>query len=239
MVERNSDISLDLRHVVVMLGSFPALSGLDLECRPGEIVLVRGPNGAGKTTLLKVCAGLLAVRSGTAMVLGLDLRDRRRDVRRRVGLLGHVGFLYDDLTVEDNVRFAVRANGGDPSDVGPVLARLGLDGRLARLPVAACSAGQRRRTSLALVVARRPKLWLLDEPHANLDRETRDLLDSIVRDAASSGATVLIASHDDDRAGALATRFVTVAGGHVVDDLAATSAITPDASAELAAVHGS
>ena len=243
MVERNSDISLDLRHVVVMLGSFPALSGLDLECRAGEIVLVQGPNGAGKTTLLKVCAGLLAIRSGTATVLGFDLRDRRRDVRRdvrrRVGLLGHVGFLYDDLTVEDNVRFAVRANGGDPSEVGAVLARLGLDGRVARLPVAACSAGQRRRTSLALVVARRPKLWLLDEPHANLDRETRNLLDSIVRDAASAGATVLVASHDDDRGGALATRFVTVAGGHVIDDVAAHSATVPDAAVELAAVHGS
>ena len=239
MVERDSDISLDLRHVVVMLGSFPALSGLDIECRAGEIVLVRGPNGAGKTTLLKVCAGLLAIRSGTATVLGLDLRDHRRDIRRRVGLLGHVGFLYDDLTVEDNVRFAVRANGGHVSEVGAVLARLGLDGRLARLPVAACSAGQRRRTSLALVVARRPKLWLLDEPHANLDRETRDLLDSIVRDAASSGATVLVASHDDDRAGALATRFVTVAGGHVVDDVAAPHATVPDAPVELAAAHGS
>ena len=207
-----------LHGVVAMLGTFPALSGLDLVCHGGEIVLVRGPNGAGKTTLLKVCAGLLSIQSGTAAVLGLDVRADRRKVRRRVGLLGHAGFLYDDLSVEDNVRFAVRAHGGDPADVPTVLARLGLDGRLARLSVASCSAGQRRRTSLALVLARRPRLWLLDEPHANLDRATRDLLDDIVREAAAGGATVLVASHDDDRAGALASRFVTVAGGHLVDD---------------------
>ena len=213
--------TIDLRGVVAMLGAFPALSGLDLSCRAGEIVLVQGPNGAGKTTLLKVCAGLLPFRSGTATVLGLDLRTRRRDVRRQVGLLGHAGFLYDDLSVEDNVRFAVRACGADPAEVPAVLARLGLDGRLARLAVSSCSAGQRRRASLALVLARHPKLWLLDEPHANLDRATRDLLDTIVRDAAAGGATVLVASHDDDRAVALATRFVTVAGGHVVEDVPA------------------
>ena len=204
-----------------MLGAFPALSGLDLRCDANEIVLVRGPNGAGKTTLLKVCAGLLGIRSGTACVLGLDLCTKRRDVRREVGLLGHAGFLYDDLSVEDNVRFSVRAHGGDPAAVPGVLARLGLDGRLARLSVASCSAGQRRRTSLALVLARRPRLWLLDEPHANLDRDTRDLLDDIVREAAAGGATVLLASHEDERAGALATRLVTVAGGHVVDDVPA------------------
>ena len=121
---------VSFRAAVAVLGRFPALAGVDLDVEQGEIVLVQGPNGAGKTSLLRACAGLLAVASGEAEVLGHDLRRDRRAVRRQVGLLGHATALYDDLTVEDNVRFAVRAAGGDTDAVGPALARLGLDGRL-------------------------------------------------------------------------------------------------------------
>ncbi len=100
------------RSAVALLGEFPVLAGADLDVETGEIVLLQGANGAGKTSLLRACAGLLAVVSGTAEVLGCDLMVDRRAVRRRVGLLGHATRLYDDLTVEDNVRFAVRAAAG-------------------------------------------------------------------------------------------------------------------------------
>ena len=71
---------------------------------------------------------------------------------------------------------------------------------------------------MAALVVRRPRLWLLDELHAGLDQQGRDLIDGIVRDAAGAGATVLLASHELDRTVDLATRHVTVAGGTVVDD---------------------
>ncbi len=201
-----------------MLGRFPALSGLDLRVNAGELVVVRGPNGAGKTTLLRTCGGLLPHASGTASVLGQDLSRDRRSLRRDVGMLGHANFLYDDLTVEDNVRFAVAAGRGDTANIDRALARLGLDGRLRSLRVGACSAGQRRRTALAALVARQPKLWLLDEPHAGLDAASRDVFDDVVREATTNGATVLLASHDEERAEALATRTVTIEGGHVTGD---------------------
>jgi heme ABC exporter ATP-binding subunit CcmA len=207
--------AIRLRSAVALLGRFPALAGVDLDVATGEIVLVQGPNGAGKSSLLRACAGLLAVTSGQAEVLGCDLRHDRRQVRRRVGLLGHAGFLYDDLTVEDNVRFAVRAAQGDPARVGPALERLGLAGRLRVVPASRLSAGQRRRTSLAVLVARRPELWLLDEPHAGLDAEARDLVDAVVREAVSGASTVLFASHEADRAVALAGRTVQLAGGRI------------------------
>ncbi|MBA2608200.1 MAG: ATP-binding cassette domain-containing protein, partial [Actinobacteria bacterium] len=92
---------------------------------------------------------------------------------------------------------------------------LGLDGRLATTRVAALSAGQRRRTALASLVARQAELWLLDEPHAGLDDDGRDLVDGVVREAIATGATVLMASHDIDRATALASRVMTVAGGMI------------------------
>ena len=209
---------IDFQRVVVLLGRFPGLAGLDLRVSQGEIVVVRGANGAGKTTLLKAVSGLVTVAEGSAAVLGVDLRRDRRTVRRSVGLLGHQGFLYDDLTVAENIAFAVRAGGGNPERIEPAMARVGLAGRLRDLRVGACSAGQRRRTSLASLIARNPTLWLLDEPHAGLDAEARDLLDTLVREAAAGGTTVLVASHDETRAEALATRIVTVGGGHVTND---------------------
>ena len=115
----------------------------------GETVLVEGPNGAGKTSLLRVCAGLIPLSSGRLSVLGLDPVRRRTAVRRRVGLLSHASHLYDDLTVEENVRFAVRASGGEVVRIAPACARWGLTGRLARTSASKLSAGQRRRVALA------------------------------------------------------------------------------------------
>jgi heme ABC exporter ATP-binding subunit CcmA len=204
-----------LRAAVALLGRFPALAGLDLDVARGEIVLLRGPNGAGKTTALRVCAGLVPVVDGDATVLGVDLRVDPRAVRRLVGLLAHATALYEDLTVRDNVRFWGRAAGASDDDVSSALDGLGLDGRLGDLAVAQLSAGQRRRASIACLAVRRPTLWLLDEPHAGLDHAGRDLVDRSVREAVASGATVVFSSHESDRAPALATRVVDLAGGTV------------------------
>lgn len=219
-----------LRSAVALIGRFPALAGADLDVDPGEIVLLRGPNGAGKTTLLRVCAGLIRVSSGTAVVLGEDLVAHRSAVRRRVGLLGHATFLYEDLSVRENLDFWSRAAGATVADGRSSLERLGVAARLWDLPVRALSAGQRRRVSFAAMVCRRPELWLLDEPHAGLDADGRDVIDALMREAAAVGATVLFASHELDRANDVADRSVTITGGVTVDDRT-----TPDAAQEVSA----
>ena len=209
---------VSLQGVVALLGRFPALAGADLEVGESEIVLVQGPNGAGKSTLLRVCAGLLRIESGRAEVLGHDLVADRAAVRRSVGLLGHDTALYDDLTVEENLRFWARASRIDDEGVPAALDRLGVAERLRDVAVRNLSAGQRRRTALAAVVVRRPRLWLLDEPHSGLDQGGRDLIDQVILDAASAGATVMLASHELDRTLGLATRHLTVAGGTITSD---------------------
>jgi heme ABC exporter ATP-binding subunit CcmA len=201
-----------LRSAVCLLGRFPALAGVDLDVSAGEVVLVEGPNGAGKTTLLRALSGLVPIGGGEARVLGHDLRRDRRGVRRQVGLLGHADALYDELTVAANVRFWARGAGAK-EEHGQVLAALGIGSRLLAVPAGQLSAGQRRRVALAVAFARRPKLWLLDEPHAGLDADARDLLDRLLRAAVADGATVMLASHDRDRAAALAGRRVALAGG--------------------------
>lgn len=228
-------VAIRLRGAVALLGRFPALAGVDLDVAPGEVLLVQGSNGAGKTSLLRACAGLLPIVAGEATVLSVDLRKDRRAIRRHVGLLGHATGLYDDLTVADNVRFAVRAAGADVDGIEPALRRFELDGRLRSTAAGRLSAGQRRRTALAALVARGPSLWLLDEPHAGLDAAGRDLLDAAVRHAAAGGTTVVFASHEADRAEALATRSATLAGGVVVEP-AAPAASSPPSAAPGAAV---
>jgi len=219
-----------LRNAVALAGRFPALAGLDLDVAPGEAVLLQGPNGAGKTTLLRVCAGLLPLHTGEATILGHDLTrsPQRRSLRRLVGLIGHASFLYDELTAWENTRFWARAARVDDASADAALVRMGIDGRLRDLPVGSMSAGQKRRVSIAAVVARRPQLWLLDEPHAGLDQDGRDVVDQLVRDATQAGATVMVASHEIERAQAMAPRRVTIAGGIVVADTG-PRAVTPAA----------
>ncbi len=207
-----------LENAVVLLGEFPALAGTDLVVEQGEAVLLQGPNGAGKTTLLRLCAGLLRLDSGDGVVLGHDLRFDRRGLRRRVGLVGHRTMLYDDLTVDENLEFWGRSAGVPEGDIAAAARRLQLDERLRDVPASRLSAGQRRRVALAVAAARRPELWLLDEPHAGLDQAGRDIVDRLIADAISAGASVLVASHELDRVRPVVTRQVTVAGGTVVED---------------------
>jgi heme ABC exporter ATP-binding subunit CcmA len=210
--------AIRFRSAVALVGQFPVLAGVDLDVRRGETVLLEGANGAGKTSLLRACAGLLPVVSGQAEVLGHDVTVDHRSIRRRVGLLGHATSLYDDLSVHDNVRFAVRAAGVDRRSVEPALSRLGLNGRLRQVAVGKLSAGQRRRTALAVLVARAPELWLLDEPHAGLDAASRTLLGHLIGAAVSDGATVLLSSHEPQLSVPLADRVVSMGGGRVTGE---------------------
>ena len=206
---------VELDEAVAVLGSFPALAGATLRVDEGEILLLRGPNGAGKTTLLRLCAGLVPLARGTGKVLGFDLTTDREDIRRTVGLLGHQNGLYLDLTVGENVRFWGATVGASTSEIAAAMGRLGVADRLTDVSVRKLSAGQKRRTALACLVARRAQLWLLDEPHAGLDASARDELDTTLRQAAQAGATIIVASHELERAGHLATRGVDVVAGRI------------------------
>jgi heme ABC exporter ATP-binding subunit CcmA len=210
------DPAVRLRSAVCLLGRFPALAGLDLDVGRGEVVAVEGPNGAGKTTLLRLLAGLVPVVDGEAVVLGVDLRRARRQIRARAALLSPAGGLYDELSVADNLRFWARAAGRPQWAADEAMGLLGLDGRLAEVPAGRLSTGQRRRTALAVLVARNSELWLLDEPHAGLDAAGRDVVDELVAGAARRGATVLLVSHELERAAALANRRVTITGGRAL-----------------------
>lgn len=206
---------IDLRDVVALYGSHPALAGATLHVERGEIIVVRGPNGAGKSSLLRLCAGLVAPSRGSAHVLDHDLSFDREQVGKRVGLLGQRNGLFLDLSARENVRFWGELSGATEAEMSEAMQRMGISNALADRRVGAMSTGQRKRVALACLVTRRAELWLLDEPHSGLDAAGRDELDEVLRAAARAGATIVLASHESERAERLGARVVSMSGGQV------------------------
>lgn len=196
-------------------GGFPTLAGVDLAVDASEICFISGDNGAGKTSLLRLCAGLTPLAAGAGEVLGIDLVSGRNRLRPLVGLLGHGTGMYEELSVLENLRFFARATRIPTDGIGAALDLVGVPERVRPLPMASLSAGQRRRAALAGLVIRRPRLWLLDEPHTGIDTSGRLLVDRLITEAAAAGATVMFSSHETERAAAIATRQVEMAGGTV------------------------
>lgn len=200
---------------VAVYHDYPALAGVTFSVDRQEIVLLQGPNGAGKTTLLRACAGLIPIVRGSAHVLGVDITNDRESIRERVGLLGHQNGLFAELTIAENVDFWSTVVGASRAERDAAMQRMSIDGKLADRRVNELSAGQKRRCALACLVVRRAEIWLLDEPHAGLDAKGRDEIDLILREAASAGATIVVASHEVERAQQLASRTVALVAGHV------------------------
>jgi heme ABC exporter ATP-binding subunit CcmA len=214
----NASPVVELRDAVVMIGGFPLLSGVTFAIPPRSLTVVTGANGAGKTSLLRLLGGLVSLTSGYGVVSGIDLKTGDlRELRRRVGWLGHEGSFYDDLTAKENLTFAAKALERPVGEIPAVLERVGLS-RRSSTPAKQLSAGQRRRLGLAWLLLRRPETWLLDEPYASLDDEGRTFFDQLIGDVVAGGATVVVSAHDPLRSSSLAPRTLTLAGGLVVGD---------------------
>ena len=207
-----------LRDAVVLADGYPLLSGVTLDLDAGTLTVVTGANGAGKTSLLRLLGGLATLSSGSGVVSGVDLRTGDlRQLRRRVGWLGHEGSFYDDLTVRENLTFAAKALGRPVEEITRVLERVGLVSRV-NIQAKRLSAGQRRRLGLAWLLLRRPETWLLDEPYASLDDEGRTFFDGLIGDVVASGASVIVSAHDPLRSHALSPRTIIMAGGRIAGD---------------------
>jgi ABC-type multidrug transport system ATPase subunit len=205
--------AISLSRVSRAFASVPAVSRVSLEVARGEVVLLRGPNGAGKSTLLRIVATALSPTAGGGRVLGFDLLDGRREIRRRTELIGHRTRLYEDLTALENLRFAALLHGADAGRAQAALEEVGL-GAVARERVRGFSQGMRQRMALARAHLRTPELLLLDEPYAGLDRDAGELVDAMVTAARRQGRTVLLVTHDATRVG-LAGRVVLMRAGRL------------------------
>lgn len=191
-----------------------ALRGVSLTIARGEVVGVEGHNGSGKSTLLRILSTAIRPTGGTAQVFGDDVVRNADAVRAQVAFLTHYPGLYDDLSAEENLRFACRMLGIDDARIPEVLARVGLE-REGREVVRTFSAGMQRRLSLARLLLQRPRLLLLDEPYNNFDPAGIALVNDVVREVRREGGAAMIVLHDRHSAGDLLDRVTRLRQGVV------------------------
>jgi len=179
-------------------GARVALDAVSLEVQAGQAVAVIGPNGSGKTTLLRVLSTLGRPDSGSATVTGADLLREPERVRASTAVVLHHFMVYDDLTLEENLRFAAALRGLRLSDatVAERLRVFGLEAR-AHERAATLSRGNRQRFAITRAFLGAPRVLLLDEPLSGLDEEGRALAERAFTDFTARGGTILATGHRD------------------------------------------
>ena len=220
--------ALQIRSLKKSFGGLPAISDVSLEVAPGERRLIIGPNGAGKTTLFNLVTGDLPADGGSIALFGEEVTRlaTHRRVHRGLARTYQIITLFGQDTLEHNIALSLlglsstRWNtfGRIPADfyqlTGDILSRVGLKG-LAKRPVSEVAYGEKRRLEIAMALAQKPKLLLLDEPLAGLSREERagvkQLIDTIPREV-----TVVMIEHDMDTALDMAERITVLHYGRVI-----------------------
>jgi heme ABC exporter ATP-binding subunit CcmA len=199
-------------------GATTALDGVDLTVHRGESLALFGVNGAGKTTLLRLLSGALKPTDGSLTIDGHDPRRAPDRARSRIGLLSHQTLLYDDLSARENLVFFAKLHGLARPDETAMsrLEDVGLASR-ADEPVRGFSRGMQQRVALARALLHEPSLLLLDEPSSGLDASASARMKVALRDAATQGATWVIATHDVEEGLALCPRWIALRRGRVID----------------------
>ncbi len=196
--------------------SIIALRGVSMQVLEHQYVCVTGPNGSGKSTLLKIIAGILRPDKGRVRVLGKDPFSEL-EVRSLIGLMPQEDILFDTLSIREHIELlSYISRGLDQNYVAELITKYGLIDLLDRKPYQ-LSGGQRRLVQLVLVLARKPRILLLDEPTAFLDAEnTSIVLDFIHRLHCDEKLTIIISTHDE-LVCSNASRIIHIRGGLIIE----------------------
>ncbi|GAB4500726.1 MAG: ABC transporter ATP-binding protein [Anaerolineales bacterium] len=205
---------IEVRQLVKRFGLKTVLRGVNFSVQPGEFVALLGPNGAGKTTFLRILTSLSRPSLGAVTVAGFRLPQDSAAVRRRLGVVSHMPLLYGDLSAEENLQFFGRMYGLESlsARIDEVLEMVGLTHRRRDL-VRTFSRGMQQRLAIGRAVLHNPEVMLFDEPYTGLDQDASEMLDTVLREVAAKGRTVVMTSHDLARAEELATRFDILSRG--------------------------
>ena len=208
-----------------------ALSGVDLEIRPGEFVSIAGPSGCGKSTLLSIVGLLDSPTDGGYSIHGkpvgnLSIDERSRIRNREIGFVFQAFNLIGDLTVFENVELPLTYRNMATSErrrrVQEVLERVGMAHRKNHYP-AQLSGGQQQRVAVARALGGRPSILLADEPTGNLDSKNSEAVMNLLKELHGEGATICMVTHDPRYAG-MADRTIHLVDGHITEETLAARA---------------
>lgn len=215
------------------------LRRLDVQIARGEFVALLGPNGSGKSTLLRLLAGLTRPTSGKILVGGWELPNEAAAVRAQIGLVSHKSLLYENLTARENLRFFARLyNLKSPDDrIDTLLRQVGLYKRGDSL-VRTFSRGMQQRLSIARALLHEPDVLLFDEPYTGLDVDASGTLDDLLLQAQTDGHTIIMTTHELDRAARIASRILILNRGAVGYDAPASALPASELTAHYTQLTG-
>jgi cell division transport system ATP-binding protein len=202
-----------------------ALNGVSFKVDDGEFVFLVGPSGSGKTTIMKLITGEVSATSGRIIVNDFDMRKikRRRlpQMRRTLGVIFQDFRLIDNMTVYDNVAFAMRVVGASNRQIRKrvpyVLELVGLEGREKRFPNE-LSGGEQQRVAIARALVNNPRMIVADEPTGNLDPVRSLELMLLFEKINSMGTTIMVVTHEKELVNAFAKRVISIDNGVVIGD---------------------
>lgn len=209
-------VAVELAEVTKKYGNLRALNSVSTKIYEGEYVALLGHNGAGKTTLLKILATHSSPSSGTVSIFGINAFKAADEIRRRIGFVAHESFLYDELTVEENLRFYAKLFSVDWKKSSDLVEFLKLRNR-SKTRVKHLSHGLRKRADIVRALIHNPDLILMDELFSGLDSETCSLLVDHFKN--QKGKTILVSSHSKYWAKQLATRGIILKKGKIQQDI--------------------
>jgi len=177
-------------------GTFVAVDDVSFEIERGEVFGLLGANGAGKTTIIRMLCCIYRPSAGHAVVLGVDTREAPELIRTRVGYMSQRFSLYEDLTVEENLRFYASVYGhADGASIDRTCEQVGLGAEHRGTRADALPTGIRQRAALAAAIAHEPQLLFLDEPTSGVDPRSRRVFWKLIKTLAQRGTTVLVTTH--------------------------------------------
>lgn len=218
---------VQMNNVTMVYGNsdVAALDGVSLSISEGEFAFLVGPSGSGKTTIIKLLTGEIRPTEGEITVNGFNMGEMKRrkmpKMRRTIGVVFQDFRLIENMTVYDNVAFAMRVVGATGKEikarVPKVLELVGLEGREKRLPTE-LSGGEQQRVAIARSILAKPHIIFADEPTGNLDKKAgEDTLNLLSSCAARFGQTLIIVTHDLEIA-KKADRIIKIEDGKIVSN---------------------
>ena len=208
--------AIEVQGLTKSFGNRLALKGIELRVREGEFLTIFGPNGSGKTTLIKVLATIMKPSSGRVRVAGFDLRDSPVPIRRKIGVVSHQTFLYDDLTAFENLKFYGRMYDVPHLEerISEVITKVGLASRLHH-QVRTLSRGMQQRLSIARAVLHRPSIMLLDEPETGLDQYATAMLGEMLETLSAEVGTLIMTTHHLEYGLEMGDQVAILVGGRI------------------------